>query len=100
MKSNILKRFSSRMDPTSLIPRLLCVGGEKKEPGTHRLGMLSSPRISDISVKSVLYTNLRKTCRPFLGERCLALTTLSVDDDEGVIKAISFSLIHASVCSS
>ena len=37
-------------------------------------------------VKSIRYTNLRKTCRLFLPEKCLPLTTLCVDDDKGAIK--------------
>jgi len=67
-------------------------GRRKKEPDTHCLRMLSSPRIFgilEISVKPVRYTYLRETCRLFLCERCLPLTTLCVDDDEGSIKAIS-----------
>ena len=43
---------------------------------------------------SVFYTNLRETCQLLLRERCLPLTTLCVDDDEGAIKAISSSLIE------
>ena len=54
-------------------------------------------------VKPVHYTNLRETSRLSTLERCLPLTTLCVDNDEGLIKAISSSLtgiIHASVVSS
>ena len=58
------------------------VGREKR--GTHCLCMLSW--ILEISVKSVRYTNLRKTCQLFLPEKCLPLTTLCVDDDKGAIK--------------
>ena len=43
---------------------------------------------------SVFYTNLRETCQLLLRERCLPLTTLCVDDDEGAIEAISSSLIE------
>ena len=59
---------------------------ERKEPGTHCLRMLSSPRISEnleISVKSARYTNLRKVCRLLPYKRCLSLTMLCVDDNEG-----------------
>ena len=73
----------------------------EKELGTHCLCILSSPRISgylEITLKSVGYT-----CQLFPCERCLSLTTLCVDDDKGVMKAISSLLtgiIHASVRSS
>ena len=83
-----------------------CAWAEKIEAGTHCLHMLSSPRISGnfgISVKPVRYTNLGEICRLFMRGRCLPLTTLCVDDDEGAIKAISSSLtgiIYASVHSS
>ena len=73
--------------PSSLAPRLLCVGREK-EPST--LCMLSLPRISGkFAIKSVRYTNLCETCQLFLCERCLPLITLCVDDNEGAIKAIA-----------
>ena len=80
---------------------------EKKEPGTHCLRMLSSPRISGN------LGNFRKTCplhkpprdMPTFHAREMSAThyMLCVDDDEGVIKAISSSLtgiIHASMRSS
>ena len=59
--------------------------------------------ILEISIKPVRYINLRETCRVFTRERCLPLTTLCVDDDEGGIKAINSLLtgiIHAFVHSS
>ena len=40
---------------TSHVPKLQCVGGEKKEPCAHCLCMLSSPNL-------LCYTNLRKVC--------------------------------------
>ena len=75
---------------TSLVPRLLCVGrGKKKSLDT--VCACSVPPgflgILEISVNSIRYTNLCKTCRPFPRERCLALTTLCVDDDEGGISS-------------
>jgi len=47
---------------------------EKKEPGTHCLRMLSSPRIS------------RNLCRLLLYKRCLSLNTLCEEDDKGATK--------------
>ena len=83
-----------------------CAWAEKKNL-VHTVCACSVPPgflgILEISVKPVCYTNLRETCRLFVRERCLPLTTLCVDDEEGAIKAISSSLtgiIHASVRSS
>ena len=83
------------------------VRGRRKKSLVHTVCACSVPPgflgILEISVKPVRYTNLRKTCRLFTRERCLPLTTLCVDDDEGAIKAISSLLtgiIHASVRSS
>ena len=84
----------------SLVPRLSCVG--EKRPGTHCWRMLSWPRFSGILENLLHYTNLRNACHLLLCERCLPLTTLCVNDDEGAMKAISSSLvriIHTSVCS-
>ena len=80
---------------------------DEKEPGTHCLRMLSSPRISgnlEIFRKILLrYTNLRKVCRLLPYKRWLSLTTLRVDDDEGAKKVLSSSfagIVHAFVHSS
>ena len=64
---------------------------EKKEPGAHCLRMLSSPRISgklkiSVIINLLHYTNLRKVCRLLPYKRCLLLTTLCVDDDEGTLR--------------
>ena len=63
---------------------------KKNKPGTHSCSV--PPGFLGISIKSVCYTNLRGTCQLFPHERSLPLTMLCVDDDEGVIKAISSSL--------
>ena len=63
-----------------------------KEPSTHSLRMLSSPRISgnsETSINLLRYTNLRKACRFLPYKRCLSLTMLCVDDDEGATKVLS-----------
>ena len=76
------------MVATSLVPRLSCVG-RGKEPGTHCLHMLSSPKISgnlEISVKSAPLHSLLSY------KSCLSLTTLCVDDDEGAVEVLSPSL--------
>ena len=55
------------------------------------------------SVNLLRYTNLRKACRLLLYTRCLSLTTLCVDDDEGATKVLSSSLariVHTFVHSS
>ena len=76
-----------------------CVGREKR--GTHCLRMFSW--IFEISMKSVCYTNLHETCRLFLPERCLPLTTVCVDDDKGAIKVnklFAYRNYPCSICSS
>ena len=79
---------------------------ERKEPGTHCLRMLSSPRISGNleffrKICSVTLTSARYA--DFARKRCLSLTMLCVGDDEGTIKVFSSLLagiVHAFVHSS
>ena len=59
------------------------VGRKKKEVHTV---CACSVNFWNFYVKSIRYTNLRKTCRLFLPEKCLPLTTLCVDNDKGAIK--------------
>ena len=80
----------------SLVPRLLCMGREKKTL-VHNVCAYS---VLEISVKSLHYTNLQETCRLFSHVRCLPLTTLCVDNDEGAIKPISCSLTRIVMCPS
>ena len=68
----------------SLVCRLSCVGGGK-EPGTQRLHMLSSPRISG-NFRKICFVTLVPTSPMW---KSLPLTILCVDDDKGVIRAIN-----------
>ena len=72
--------------------------GRRKKSLVHTVCASSVPpgclEILEISVKSVCYTNLCETCRLFLRERCLPLTMLCVDDDEGAIKAYNKLFAH------
>ena len=73
-----------------------CAWAEKKKSLVHDVCASSvSPGflgILETSVKSLHYTNLRETCQLFSHVRCLPLTMLCVDNDEGAIKPISSSL--------
>ena len=53
-----------------------CVWAERKEPGKHCLRMLR-------------YTNLHEARRLLPYKRCLPLTTLSADNDEGAMMVLS-----------
>ena len=46
----------------SLVPGLLCGGGEKKEPGTHCLPMLSSPRIYTRATEDEIMQQIVSLC--------------------------------------
>ena len=67
---------------------------EKKEPGTHCLHMLSSPWISGNfgnfhKIFTVIQTSARHADFFCVKDTWLPLTMLCVDDDKGVMKAVS-----------
>ena len=66
--------------------RLLCMGGLKWAWYT----LFVDAQILEISLKSA---NLHKACRLLPCDRSLPLTTLCIDDDEGVMKRLSSSLV-------
>lgn len=65
--------------------RLLCIGGKKCTV----CACFSSPGIFfEILLSLLHYTNLYKACRLLLYKRCLPLTILCVDNDEGTTKKL------------
>ena len=81
------------MSVYSLIPRLLCVGGGKKESLVHTVHAQFPQHVWEYGIL-LRYTNLHKGYQllPYKKIRCLPLTMLCANDDERATKVFSSSL--------
>ena len=83
----------------SLVPQACALAG-RKEPGILCLRMLWIWKLPENLLR---YTNLHEARQLLPYKRCLPLTTLSADDEEGATKVLSSSLarvVHVLVHSS